>query len=146
MRPCLCCLALQGTLRLMSHGYDTPRYFQPLPFPFLSPLSIFSASSRFTYMWVPSVSFPAWAFRYITFVTYWDFYLFYFMFLQVYWAESDTKIASQGFLFSFFFYLFHVDSCQYLRGGFPQIPSLFLDKVSICIRLRRRNGPGHKYN
>lgn len=57
-------------------------------------------------MWVPSVSFPARAFRYITFVTYWDFYLFYFMFLQVYWAESDAKIASQGFLFYFFFYLF----------------------------------------
>lgn len=51
-----------------------------------------------------------------------------------------------SFLFLSFSNLFHVDSCQYLRGGFPQIPSLFLDKVSICIRLRRRNGSGHKYN
>lgn len=43
MRPCFCCLALQGTLRLMSHEYDTPRYFQPLSFPLsLSPLYVFS--------------------------------------------------------------------------------------------------------
>lgn len=106
MRPCLCCLALQGTLRLMSHGYDTPRYFQPLPFPFLSPLSIFSACSRFTYMWVPSVSFPARAFRYITFVTYWDFYLFYFNVSLSILGGVGCENSQPGISYRFLFLLF----------------------------------------